>query len=148
MMSVTKTFTFDAAHVLPCHKGLCKNLHGHTYKLEVVATAKTLNDSGMIVDFGELSLMVKERIISEYDHAFILNASTEDPFERELEELLSKHNKKIAYMSAIATAENMAEHFWDILNAYNLRDSFKIWAVRVYETPTSVAEYSDVISDC
>ena len=35
MISITKEFTFDVAHFLPNHKGLCANIHGHTYKLQV-----------------------------------------------------------------------------------------------------------------
>ena len=35
MVTVTKTVRFDAAHVLTNHAGLCRNLHGHTYRVEV-----------------------------------------------------------------------------------------------------------------
>lgn len=35
MLTVTKKFKFDAAHMLSGHEGLCKNLHGHQYLLEV-----------------------------------------------------------------------------------------------------------------
>ena len=34
-MEVSKEFTFDCAHMLTGHDGLCKNLHGHTYKLRI-----------------------------------------------------------------------------------------------------------------
>ena len=35
MTTVTKTVKFDAAHILTNHQGLCKNLHGHTYRVDV-----------------------------------------------------------------------------------------------------------------
>ena len=38
MLTVTKSIKFDAAHVLTNHQGLCKNLHGHTYRVEVSVT--------------------------------------------------------------------------------------------------------------
>lgn len=41
-VSVCKIFTFDAAHQLVGHKGKCSNLHGHTYKLEVVLKGKPM----------------------------------------------------------------------------------------------------------
>ena len=53
-MKVGKQFSFDAAHQLVGHFGKCANLHGHTYKVEVVLTG-SINDSGssegMVVDF-------------------------------------------------------------------------------------------------
>ena len=38
MITVTKTVKFDAAHVLTNHQGLCKNLHGHTYRVDISVT--------------------------------------------------------------------------------------------------------------
>ena len=32
--AITKIVSFDAAHRLPDHAGRCRNLHGHTYRLE------------------------------------------------------------------------------------------------------------------
>ena len=36
MFKVSKEFSFDMAHLLDGHDGKCQNLHGHTYKLQVV----------------------------------------------------------------------------------------------------------------
>ena len=33
MISITKEFKWAMCHRLQEHKGLCKNLHGHNYKL-------------------------------------------------------------------------------------------------------------------
>ena len=35
MFKIAKEFNFDMAHMLDGHDGKCKNLHGHTYKLQV-----------------------------------------------------------------------------------------------------------------
>lgn len=35
MFRVSKEFSFDMAHILDGHDGKCRNLHGHTYKLQV-----------------------------------------------------------------------------------------------------------------
>jgi 6-pyruvoyltetrahydropterin/6-carboxytetrahydropterin synthase len=32
---VTKRFHFEMAHALRCHDGLCANIHGHSYVLDV-----------------------------------------------------------------------------------------------------------------
>ena len=34
-LSITKIFTFEAAHALNGYDGLCANIHGHSYRLEV-----------------------------------------------------------------------------------------------------------------
>ena len=39
-MVLNKEFKFDTAHLLPNHKGQCKNLHGHTYKLIISCTGE------------------------------------------------------------------------------------------------------------
>ena len=43
-MKVTKTMRFDAAHVLTNHQGMCRNLHGHTYRVDVTV-GKLLYDT-------------------------------------------------------------------------------------------------------
>lgn len=35
MISITKKIEFEAAHRLSNYQGPCKEIHGHTYKLEV-----------------------------------------------------------------------------------------------------------------
>ena len=63
MISVTKVFTFDSAHNLINYEGACRNLHGHTYKLEVTVCGD-INEMGMVCDFSELSLLIKDNIVS------------------------------------------------------------------------------------
>ena len=50
MTTVTKTVRFDAAHILTNHRGLCKNLHGHTYRVDVSVSADCPCDD-MVIDF-------------------------------------------------------------------------------------------------
>jgi len=70
MFTLTKRFEFEAAHHLPKHKGKCKNLHGHSYKLEVTVRREDgeLNNEGMVVDSGILKQVVNETIIERLDH--------------------------------------------------------------------------------
>ena len=51
MTTVTKTVKFDAAHILANHKGLCKNLHGHTYRVDVSAAMSDDEHGDMVIDF-------------------------------------------------------------------------------------------------
>ena len=54
----------DCAHYLPGHQK-CGNLHGHTYKIEVVIEGE--NKTGMVVDFAELKKTLRDTL-SLYDH--------------------------------------------------------------------------------
>ena len=57
---------FDAAHHLDRYEGACKNLHGHTYKVElwVEGDETHLDMTGILLDFGRL-----KEILKEFDHA-------------------------------------------------------------------------------
>lgn len=73
-ISITKEYTFEAAHQLPLHSGKCKNLHGHSYQLMVTLSGpiqKGGSSDGMIMDFAELNPIIKSVIIDKYDHQFL-----------------------------------------------------------------------------
>ena len=71
MLTATKTFTFDCAHRLPYHEGLCKNIHGHTYKVDVTVEGGRQGrgpEDGMIIDFKRLKTICN-KLFNKYDHA-------------------------------------------------------------------------------
>ena len=80
-MLIRKSFSFEAAHVLPYHLGKCSRLHGHSYRLEV-SVAGPLRESGpergMVMDFSDLSQIVKQEIVDSLDH-YHLNDILENP---------------------------------------------------------------------
>ena len=55
---VTCTFTFEAAHRLAWHPGKCRNLHGHSYRLDVTV-AGPLDANGVVLDFDSLQDVVR-----------------------------------------------------------------------------------------
>lgn len=58
--------------MLPHHPGKCSRLHGHSYRLEVAVEGPLQvagPAQGMVVDFDELSAIVKPRIIERLDHS-------------------------------------------------------------------------------
>lgn len=67
---VTRAFSFEAAHQLEWHAGACKNLHGHSYKLEVTVAGE-LDANGIVVDFSDLSEVVNRVVIDVYDHTYL-----------------------------------------------------------------------------
>lgn len=54
----------DCAHFLPGH-GKCGQLHGHTYKVELVIEGE--NKDGMLVDFADLKAQARA-VLAQYDH--------------------------------------------------------------------------------
>lgn len=67
---VTRTFSFEAAHQLEWHSGACKNLHGHSYRLEVTVAGE-LDSNGIVIDFSDLSEVVNREVIDVFDHTYL-----------------------------------------------------------------------------
>ena len=112
---LTKVFHFEAAHSLPGHRGKCARLHGHSYTLEVtlrgpIKQAEGTSDDGMVMDFDDLSQLVKQAVIERLDHQD-LNAITD----------------------IRTTAENLAHWIWDALLEAGLSESL-LYRVCLWET--------------
>ena len=105
MLSITKQFEFEAAHFLPNHQGACCRLHGHSYKLEIEISGESNTDElsasyGMIMDFGDLSRIVKENIIDVLDH-HNLNTVIPDPTAENLVYWIRDHLPPMMSLSRI-----------------------------------------------
>lgn len=68
---ITKIFRFEMAHqLIDSYSDECKNIHGHSYKLEVTLEGDRNPKTGMIIDFKELKEIVQP-IIDDFDHSFL-----------------------------------------------------------------------------
>jgi len=65
---ISKTFFFDMAHRLTFHEGACRNIHGHSYTLEIFLQGP-VDSQGMILDYGDLKKLVAEKILNRLDHS-------------------------------------------------------------------------------
>ncbi len=135
MITVTKTVKFDAAHVLTNHQGLCKNLHGHTYRVDISVAQAEGDTKDMVIDFKDLKHIATETICDRFDHAFIYN--TESAGEREIAAVVEKNGMRTAAIPFRSTAENLAKLFFSELVA----KVPELAAVKVWETADSCAEY-------
>ena len=61
---------FSAAHQLKMVAEKCENLHGHNWKIEVYVAGNSLNNAGVLMDFGEIKQHVAE-IMKRLDHKFL-----------------------------------------------------------------------------
>lgn len=116
MYRIWKSFHFSASHVL---KSLpedhpCARLHGHNYVVEVELSGAQLDEHGFVRDYRELDAL-KQYIDNTLDH-------------RHLNDVLGDDN---------TTAEKLARHLFDWCKSRWPETS----AVRVSETPRSMAEY-------
>lgn len=135
MTIVTKTIRFDAAHILTNHRGLCKNLHGHTYRVDVTVAKDDSDTRDMVIDFKDLKATMQKYITDVFDHSFIYDETSAG--ESEIAAVLNKHSMRIVKMPFRSTAENLARYFFDLLVPHIVGLS----AVTVWETPDSCATY-------
>ena len=142
IIRVTKEFTFDMAHALFGYDGPCKNIHGHTYRLLVTIRGKVLNEpnhpkDGMLLDFGWLKKIVKEQIINQYDHALLLNENLPSNQKEELIQI----TEKLLFVPYQPTCENLLLAIKvELAIAFKI-DDFELIKLKLYETPTSYAEW-------
>lgn len=104
---------FAAAHQLRNFRGKCENLHGHNWKVEVFIRGHHLDESGVLVDFGEVK-QVTRSLLAELDHRYLndlpffrdRNPSSEN-IAHYLFELLSEHfNKEGRWLYRVSAWES------------------------------------------
>lgn len=109
MYHLTATETFDAAHFLPNYEGKCKNLHGHTWKIEVEVFSEYLDHNDFVIDFSKI-----KQSIRELDHQllndFIPNPTAENIAKYLFQKLPVFHLKKITVWE---TPDNKVAYFED-----------------------------------
>lgn len=84
MFSVTKTFTFDYAHrLLLDYESKCKNLHGHTGKVEVTIIDENMlePENNIMMNFVDLKEWLDE-IKEQWDHKLFLNKNDSELINR------------------------------------------------------------------
>ena len=132
MYSVTKRIDFCYGHRLLDYDGICKHPHGHNAVAEIEVRTETLDQRNMVVDFTEIKRRIKGWIDRELDHRMILRR--DDP----LVDALQKLGEPVYLLESNPTVERIAKLIYDQGRTLGV----DIQAVRVWETPTSVATYS------
>jgi 6-pyruvoyltetrahydropterin/6-carboxytetrahydropterin synthase len=138
---VTKRFHFEMAHTLYEYDGLCRNIHGHSYYLEVTLIGEPRNEpkhpkDGMVMDFGEMKELVKTQIVNRFDHALMVNSLIPE----KQKEILRQTNERFIVVDFQPTSENMVVYIAEILQQH-LPSGVNLFSVRLYETATSFAEW-------
>ncbi len=139
---ITKRFSFEAGHALHGYDGKCKNLHGHSYHLDVTVIGQPIADTsnvkcGMVIDFGDLKKIVNEEIVDVFDHSMVFNKNT--PHLDLAKELINREHY-ILLVDYQPTTEMMVIDFAEKIKR-RLPDNIELFALKLQETATSFAEW-------
>jgi 6-pyruvoyltetrahydropterin/6-carboxytetrahydropterin synthase len=131
MYSVTKIIDFCYGHRLLDYDGICKHPHGHNAVAEIEVRTGQLDSRNMVCDFSDIKRMVKGWIDKELDHKMLLRH--DDP----LVKLLQQLGEPVYLLDSNPTVERIARLIYD----HASEQGFPVVRVKVWETPTSFAEY-------
>lgn len=141
MLSVTKIFRFEAAHVIHGYPGKCSRIHGHSYELHVTVALRQAPDgylpgTGMVMDFADLKRLVNEKVIRQLDHKFIVSRACL------AERKYNIGEEELVMMEVEPTAENILEWLSREIRSV-LPQNISLQHLRLYETKDSFAEWSN-----
>ena len=140
MIRITKEFKFEMAHALHGYDGLCKNIHGQSYKLWVTVKGEVRNENGhvkdgMVIDFDGLKEIIKPEIIDKYDHSLVLNANSPHA------SIDLSAFEKVFYLPYQPTSENLVMDFATIIQS-KMPKRITLCKVVLSETASSFAEWN------
>lgn len=138
MYKLKATASFDSAHFLSGYNGKCANIHGHTWKIEVEVSEKSLiaegEKRGMVIDFSDLKKSVRA-LADRYDHTLIYEKGS---LRESTLTALRDEGFSLTEIPVRPTAENFARLFYEALSA-----ELPVSCVTVYETPDNCAAYGE-----
>ena len=137
MYSVTKRIDFCYGHRLLDYDGICKHPHGHNAVAEIEVRTDQLDNRNMVCDFSDIKRIVKGWIDRELDHRMVLRH--DDPLVAPLKQL----GEPMYLVDSNPTVERIARLIFDYASSQNL----PVVRVKVWETPTSFAEYGQARGD-
>ena len=120
MYELDITREFSAAHMLKGYDGLCSNLHGHNWTVQIFIRADRLDDIGIAADFTVIKRVLTE-ILAQFDHKYL--------------------NELPEFQDINPTSENIARILFEKLAPAVAKPGIKLDRVRVCESPTSGATY-------
>ena len=129
MFEVRVEADFAAAHFLQDYHGKCENLHGHNYKVYAHAKGDKLDKGGMLLDFGVLKNSLRN-VCKILDHTNLndLEENGKSVFNQ------NPSAERIAKFIFDKVKEDLSNSGWNKHSEY-------LYAVDVFETPTSRARY-------
>ncbi|MFW5844988.1 MAG: 6-carboxytetrahydropterin synthase [Planctomycetota bacterium] len=118
MHYLTRRFQFSASHRLhsealdaDCNQdiyGLCTNVHGHNYRLEITLRGEPDPRTGFFCNVMELHRVVQEKIVDPCEHQYL--------------------NELPLFQGVITTMENLAQVIWR-----TIEPDVQAWGIELHE---------------
>lgn len=129
------------SHALLNYDGLCRNIHGHSYKLQITVQGEPANEpgspkDGMVIDFSILKKMIQEQIISQLDHSLMINENAPTDKLNALGEMYERHQ----VVPFQPTSENLVVYIAEKVKPL-LPEHIELFCIRLFETSSSFAEW-------
>jgi len=143
-MIIRKLFKFENAHIVRgCSTQKCSlNIHGHSYKVEVLLESNYLDNGQMVYDFGLTKLYIKE-LIEAFDHAITLWSEDDSAYINDMK----KHSARWIVLPVSPSAEQfsrviylMVERILACTGMVNGERDVKLHSIIVHETETGYAQ--------
>jgi 6-pyruvoyltetrahydropterin/6-carboxytetrahydropterin synthase len=123
MFEVTVEAGFSSGHYLRNYHGKCENPHGHNYRVVVTLAGKSVDSSGLLLDFKQLKNILRPTV-EFLDHQMI--------------------NDLPPFQTINPSAENLAKFFFDRIQeevSTLSAGGVHVASCTIYETDTSAATY-------
>lgn len=143
-MLIRKLFKFENAHIVrDCTTQRCsENIHGHSYKIEVLLESNYLDDGQMVYDFGLTKRTIKE-LIDSFDHAITLWSKDDSKYI----EAMKTYSNRWVELPVSPSAEQfsrviylMVERVLACTDMQNGEREVKLHSIIVHETETGYAQ--------
>ena len=109
---------FAAAHRLVGSGGKCESLHGHNFKVSLKVEGDQLDDTGMLIDFGDLKGILKS-VLENLDHSDL--------------------NDHPDFRNVSPSSENIARYIWQEVTRKCSEPGIEIHSLTVSESETASA---------
>ncbi|SFV59755.1 6-carboxytetrahydropterin synthase @ Queuosine biosynthesis QueD, PTPS-I [hydrothermal vent metagenome] len=151
-MLIRKLFKFENAHIVrDCTTQRCsENIHGHSYKVEVLLESNYLDNGQMVYDFGLMKHTIKE-LIDTFDHSITLWNKDDEAYIQ----AMKSHSKRWVSLPVSPSAEQfsrviylMVERIIQCTMMQNGEREVGLDSIIIHETETGYAQgfYEDAHS--
>lgn len=143
-MIIRKLFKFEGSHVVRgCTSRRCsRNIHGHSYKVELLFTAQGLDNGAMLMDFGLMKTQIKD-FIDSFDHTHVIY---DDGDITEID-YITTHTERWAILPISPSAEGFSLCIFYVIDKILQNTEFingekqvELYSVIVHETETGYAQ--------
>ncbi len=152
-MIIRKLFKFENAHIVrDCSTRRCsENIHGHSYKIEVLLESNYLDHGQMVYDFGLTKLYIKE-LIDSFDHAITLWSGDKPEYIKAMKQFSSRWVELPVSPSAEQFSRViylMVERILACTQMQNGEKDVRLHSIIVHETESGYAQgfYEDAHSE-